>query len=334
MPRSENQKLKLFRLLEIFWIYTDENHGLTTPEIISKLESYEILVERKTVYADINELNKLGGFKIKKKKKGVNTYYYLTNKILSISQLKILVDASQAFKFIPEDTSEKLIKKLSLFSSKYESDGLKHQVRLRGRIKTNNHVVLEVIDTLNEAITKKKIVRFKYYKWVYEDNKIQLKERHENFLYSISPRALVYNDENYYFIGIDETINKEKFFRVDKMKDIELVENERMSSPGKTDTYDIVGCVNSNFDMYAAKKENVKIEFRKDVLGVIIDRFGTDIRMMDKGDGWYGTTLMNVGVSNTFFGWFFIIGMSAKIISPLHVKEKYKEYLLEQLKNY
>lgn len=334
MPRSENQKLKLFRLLEIFWIYTDENHGLTTPEIISKLESYEILVERKTVYADINELNKLGGFKIKKKKKGVNTYYYLTNKILSISQLKILVDASQAFKFIPEDTSEKLIKKLSLFSSKYESDGLKHQVRLRGRIKTNNHVVLEVIDTLNEAITKKKIVRFKYYKWVYEDNKIQLKERHENFLYSISPRALVYNDENYYFIGIDETINKEKFFRVDKMKDIELVENERMSSPGKTDTYDIVGCVNSNFDMYAAKKENVKIEFKEDVLGVIIDRFGTDIRMMDKGDGWYGTTLMNVGVSNTFFGWFFIIGMSAKIISPLHVKEKYKEYLLEQLKNY
>ncbi len=334
MPRSENQKLKLFRLLEIFWRYTDENHGLTTPEIISKLESYEILVERKTVYADINELNKLGGFKIKKKKKGVNTYYYLTNKILSISQLKILVDASQAFKFIPEDTSEKLIKKLSLFSSKYESDGLKHQVRLRGRIKTNNHVVLEVIDTLNEAITKKKIVRFKYYKWVYEDNKIQLKERHENFLYSISPRALVYNDENYYFIGIDETINKEKFFRVDKMKDIELVENERMSSPGKTDTYDIVGCVNSNFDMYAAKKENVKIEFKKDVLGVIIDRFGTDIRMMDKGDGWYGTTLMNVGVSNTFFGWFFIIGMSAKIISPLHVKEKYKEYLLEQLKNY
>lgn len=334
MPRSENQKLKLFRLLEIFWRYTDENHGLTTPEIISKLESYEILVERKTVYADINELNKLGGFKIKKKKKGVNTYYYLTNKILSISQLKILVDASQAFKFIPEDTSEKLIKKLSLFSSKYESDGLKHQVRLRGRIKTNNHVVLEVIDTLNEAITKKKIVRFKYYKWVYEDNKIQLKERHENFLYSISPRALVYNDENYYFIGIDETINKEKFFRVDKMKDIELVENERMSSPGQTDTYDIVGCVNSNFDMYAAKKENVKIEFKEDVLGVIIDRFGTDIRMMDKGDGWYGTTLMNVGVSNTFFGWFFIIGMSAKIISPLHVKEKYKEYLLEQLKNY
>ena len=118
------------------------------------------------------------------------------------------------------------------------------------------------------------------------------------------------------------------------MKDIELVEDERMSSPGKTDTYDIVGCVNSNFDMYAAKKENVKIEFKEDVLGVIIDRFGTDIRMMDKGDGWYGTTLMNVGVSNTFFGWFFIIGMSAKIISPLHVKEKYKEYLLGQLKNY
>ncbi|WP_022750027.1 helix-turn-helix transcriptional regulator [Lachnobacterium bovis] len=334
MPKSENQKLKLFRLLEIFWRYTDESHMITTPEIIAKLESYEIIVERKTVYADIRELNKLGGFKIKKKKKGVNTYYYISDKIFSISQLKILVDASQAFKFIPEDTSEMLIKKLALFSSKYESDGLKHQVRLRGRIKTKNHVVLEVIDTLNEAITKKKIVRFKYYKWVYEDNKIQLKERHENFVYSISPRALVYNDENYYFIGIDEKIKKEKFFRVDKMKDIELVEDEKMTGANKTDTYDIVGCVNSNFDMYAAKKENVKIEFKEDVLGVIIDRFGTDIRIIDKGDGWYGTTLMNVGVANTFFGWFFIIGMSAKIVSPSHVRDKYREYLLEQLNNY
>jgi predicted DNA-binding transcriptional regulator YafY len=78
MPKSENQKLKLFRLLEIFWRYTDESHMITTPEIIAKLESYEIIVERKTVYADIRELNKLGGFKIKKKKKGVNTYYYIS----------------------------------------------------------------------------------------------------------------------------------------------------------------------------------------------------------------------------------------------------------------
>ena len=60
MPRSEKQKQKLFRLLEILMRDTDESHGLSMPEIISKLSEYGITAERKSIYDDIITLGEMG----------------------------------------------------------------------------------------------------------------------------------------------------------------------------------------------------------------------------------------------------------------------------------
>ena len=48
MAKSENQKQKLFRILEILMRETDEDHGLTINEIISRLEDYGISAERRS----------------------------------------------------------------------------------------------------------------------------------------------------------------------------------------------------------------------------------------------------------------------------------------------
>ena len=39
MPKRENQKQKLLRILEIMFAETDENHGITVNELISRLDS-------------------------------------------------------------------------------------------------------------------------------------------------------------------------------------------------------------------------------------------------------------------------------------------------------
>ena len=44
MAKSENQKLKLLYLQKIIFENTDEEHGLTLPEIIAELEKYDIQV--------------------------------------------------------------------------------------------------------------------------------------------------------------------------------------------------------------------------------------------------------------------------------------------------
>ena len=52
MARSEKQKQKLFRILEILMRETDEEHGVTINEIISRLDEYGIKAERKSLYDD------------------------------------------------------------------------------------------------------------------------------------------------------------------------------------------------------------------------------------------------------------------------------------------
>ena len=60
MARSSNQKLKLLYLVKIFSEETDEQHGLTLQEIISKLGAYDVKADRKTLYQDFEELRHFG----------------------------------------------------------------------------------------------------------------------------------------------------------------------------------------------------------------------------------------------------------------------------------
>jgi len=60
MPHSPNQKLKLLYLMKILLEKTDDQHPLTTNELISELANYDIHVERKTIYTDLESLRTFG----------------------------------------------------------------------------------------------------------------------------------------------------------------------------------------------------------------------------------------------------------------------------------
>ena len=58
MPKSANQKLKLLCLCKLLWECTDEEHTLTVPEIIARLEAWDIKAERKSIYTDMEALRR------------------------------------------------------------------------------------------------------------------------------------------------------------------------------------------------------------------------------------------------------------------------------------
>lgn len=60
MAKGENQKLKLLYLLDILNKYTDDEHSITMQDIVRRLAEYGVNAERKTVYADMEELRKYG----------------------------------------------------------------------------------------------------------------------------------------------------------------------------------------------------------------------------------------------------------------------------------
>ena len=82
MAKKPNQKLRLLYLMKILSEQTDENHALTVKELSDRLEKYEIPVERKTLYDDIEQLRAYG-MDIERIRVGQAHQYYVANRRLS-----------------------------------------------------------------------------------------------------------------------------------------------------------------------------------------------------------------------------------------------------------
>ena len=99
MAKGVNQKLKLLYLMDILLEKTDENHGITMNEIISSLESYDVSAERKSIYRDIEELQRYG-LDVLSYNNGRATYYHVASRLFEIAELKLLVDAVQVGRIV------------------------------------------------------------------------------------------------------------------------------------------------------------------------------------------------------------------------------------------
>ena len=126
MAKSRNQKGKLLYLAEIFHRETDEAHGLTLAELTERLAAYGVQAERKTLYADMEELRRCG-LDIDSWKEGREYRYRLASREFELPELKLLVDAVQASRFITENKSRSLIKKLESLVSVHDARQLQRR---------------------------------------------------------------------------------------------------------------------------------------------------------------------------------------------------------------
>lgn len=127
MPKGTNQKFKLYRLAQIMLEKTDEEHFITMPEILAALGEYDITADRKSIYTDLKDLEKLG-IEVEGEPVGNRYHYHVINRPFELPELKLLVDAIQSSKFITERKTTALIRKLEKLVSKYEAMKLQRQV--------------------------------------------------------------------------------------------------------------------------------------------------------------------------------------------------------------
>ena len=162
--KGDNQKQKMLYLVKIFLEETDDNHYITMPEIIQKLEAYGVNADRKTIYRDIDELRRFG-LDLLTSQDGRNYYYYIGSRDFELPELKLLVDAVQSSKFISEHKSRELIGKIEALASKHDASQLHRQVWIAGRAETMNESIYYNVDKIHSAINSDKQIRFKYYDW-------------------------------------------------------------------------------------------------------------------------------------------------------------------------
>ncbi len=325
MAKSENQKRKLITLRNILLRKTDEDHPMSTQQLIDELEKEGIKAERKSIYSDIETLDSMGleVFKLQ----GRSNQYYVTEREFELAELKLLVDVVQAAKFITEKKTRELIKKLENQTSEYAAKQLSRDVIIANRSKTANENIFYNVDEIHRAIAENKQIRFHYYEW---NSTKEFVARKQGEWYQISPWALIWDDENYYLMGYDEQAKIMKHYRVDKMKEIESLDSVRLGKE-EMDQFDMASFSKTTFGMFAGEEQMIQLQCEESMAGVIIDRFGKDIIIRKKEAGTFEARVL-VKESPQFYGWLTALGIKVKIVAPVQVKDHYEAYLEEILR--
>ena len=328
MSRGTNQKFKFTYLMKIMLAKTDDEHALTMPQIMEELEKYDVTAERKSIYADFQDMTDKFGIEIIKEQIGRETYYHVGSREFELAEVKLLIDAIQSSKFITQTKSRELITKIKSFVSEHQAKQLQRQVYINDRVKTMNESVYYNVDDIHTAINQNKKIRFKYYKW---DINKKLVPRHNGDWFVVSPWALTWDDENYYMVQFDNLDHKIKHYRVDKMMRISI-EEEKRDGKEAFENFDMAEYSKATFGMYQGQKIKVKIQFANYMCGVFIDRFGKDISFRTIDDE-HSELHVDVNVSPQFFGWIFSLGKDVKVVGPEEVVEELRAKTKEFLEN-
>ncbi|MDD7403485.1 MAG: WYL domain-containing protein [Butyribacter sp.] len=321
---EKNVRLRILLVMELFFEKTDENHGVSMQNILSWLESNNLSGERKSVYEDIHALQQYG---LDIRYFADDKTYRLAGRSMELAELKLLVDAIHASKFITKEKADEMIHHVEDMASQYQRSSLHREVYAE-KPKSVSKAGFANMDILHEAITKNRQVTFQYLVWNTDKT---LQEKHNGKTYCVSPWLMVWADENYYLAAYDGEEQKMKHFRVDKISNVVLQE---MLREGEEEFHkiDTANYSTSHFGMYGGEAKRVSVRFANHLAGVVLDRFGTEIQIL-KEDEEHFKAALPVVVSNQFFGWIFGLGNQVQILTE-DVAKQYKQYLEETLSLY
>lgn len=320
-------KLRMLYIMRILLEKSDEKHTLSAADISRMLQDYGMSADRKTIYSDIETLRE---FQIDiVQAKGTNGGYYIGSREFELPELKLLVDAVQASKFISRKKSEELIKKLENLTNEYDARLLQRNVFIYNRPKTGNETIYYNVDQIHTAILENTQIAYQYAEWTVQK---ELVPKRGGKVYTVSPWALTWDDSNYYLIAYDVEADGIKHYRVDKMQQVNVIRKARVGKERFQD-FDLAVFAKKTFGMYGGHDSEVTLDCRNELVGVIMDRFGKGTMLIPENETHFRVHIL-VAVSRQFFGWVTGIGKEMRIAGPESVKEEYKKYLQEILEEY
>lgn len=321
MPRSSFQKLKIIYIMEYLLKNSDEEHLVSTSQIIAYLKAHDITAERKTVYSDIDALRDYG-LDIIQTSEGNHHGYYVASRDFELPELKLLVDSVQSSKFITHKKTMSLIKKIEKLASIHSAQLLNRQVFVKNRIKTMNESIYYNVDEIHNGISKNRKIQFLYFEYNVAKER---QYRHNGAFYVVSPFAMTWDDENYYMVAYDSGAGMIKHYRVDKMEKISVLDEER-DGQEVYDALDMAVYARKTFGMFTGEEINVQLRFENHLVGAVLDRLGRDSFLVADGPDHF-TVRTDVVVSPQFFAWVLGFGSSAQIIGPDHVVSAMKAHI-------
>ena len=315
LPAKKNRLLYVQRFLTE---QTDEEHPATLTDILAYLTGVGISANRKTVMHDIEQLIEAGLDVVCNK--GRQYEYFVGDGPLELPELKLLIDAAQASKFLTVKRSHALIDKLLALTSRHQAEALRSGLYLDNHVKPKNESAYITISRLLTGINTNRRVRFKYIEYTPEKKK---QYKHGQRVYELSPWEFAWDSDKYYIIGHSKHHNKAISFRVDRIAAPKLTDIPSVPAPVD---FDLAAFIKATFSMYDGPKLEVTLKCENALMKTLIDRFGEDVQTEIADAGHFNATV-SVSASKTFYGWVFASDGAIRITAPAEAVNAYQDML-------
>ena len=300
---------------------TDEDTTVTTMDILEAYEERGFRANRNTIPNDIRKLQE-AGIRVECKRDVSTKCYYIAERLLSVAELRTLIDAISSSQFITKEKSDELIGRLASIAIEKKRDSLTAKAFTADRIKTDAPDIFETIDKIGRSIEEKKKIAFQYIDYLPDKTLIL---RHDKKEYKVSPLVMIWNDDRYYARCIDPEKEPNKVnYRIDRMRNVQIQEEKAETDPSFNRS-DYANKVHLMFDD-GLEAENVVLIAENRRMINIIDKFGEKTETSILDDGHFQATV-SVIPSATFFSWVFQYQDSIRIAGPEHVKKEYEALL-------
>lgn len=312
-------KSRILLIFKYLWDHTDEAHTVSLEKLKDHLQSCGLSrPDSRPIKADIDQLIELGVDIIIDRR--VQNQYFIGTRHFDTAEVKLLIDAVQSSRFITPQKSKALIRKLGVFIEPQQKQLLKRQLYIGHRSKATNESVILIVDHLYTAIIERKKVTFQYFDYTPEKKKVH---RHGGQLYTVSPYAMLWNNDQYYMVGYSEERKLVATYRVDRISQLTVTEEPARIRPADFTISDYFG---QTFSMYLGEEAKVELLCENALMGSIIDRFGEDVSVQIVDKEHFKVTA-TVALSNNFYGWVFASGGKMRILEPEKAKAQFNNIL-------
>lgn len=288
--RKSDQKMKPYLVYDYLMRQSDANHVVTAAEIVGYLQECGIQAERRSIYKDIEEINKAvllttgshysepkadtieeAEELLKDEKEKTIIYdehrkgFYVRKRHYKVDDIRILAECVYSAKFIDEKRAKRLVNVVCDLTSEHYAEDIKRDAFLLDRIKTENIAIYELVSKISAAMSRKRNkkphtpekIKFKYLSYTIQ-NGLRRAERRKGEWYVVSPYKLLISDGNYYLMGYDDKMQKMVNYRVDRMKDLELTGEPRSGAEAYNEL-SMEAYLQEHFGMYQGERDHIRI---------------------------------------------------------------------------
>ena len=310
-----NRTLNIFKYL---WENTDESHPASLADISAFLKQHGITADPRTLRKDIEQLTEFGVDIVKDRR--VQNLYHVATRHFEAPEVKLLIDAVQSARFITTRKSKALVDRLSSFVAPGDTALLKRHLYIDSRSKATNESIYLNVDRIQTAITEQKKISFCYFDYAPSKERVL---RHGGQVYSVSPFAMLWNNDTYYLVGFHDHRQQIAKFRVDRIVQMEITDEPAAKRPKN---FDVLEFFTQEFSMLNGKECMVTLLCENILMNSIIDRFGEDVPVQTV-DANHFCAQVTVELSNNFYGWVFASAGKMKITEPQEAVDGFRKML-------